>query len=1041
MANLTQTVPFSFDDLFNEARSMFQTAGFDVADGSNTTQIAAVNAYLVSALNTNTAINLNETLLPYATKRKNILQDARVLGYEPKHVTSFQYRLKIRLGYEMIGLGDLHIPKYSVFSTSKHNYIFFNNNNNDINSTQDIVVHCGHFKVNDKEYAPSELTFDYDENSGYIKTARTSDGQYVTNLKELHTYFKENRDIEITVKEGELIDYNMDPASLRVTMGSVTVNNETYTRNFIDIPYTNIEDDGINVYVSYFDNYGNYQEAEPYYKTNDYFFEKDTNVTNAVQHKFIRLDDIEMGTPRIYFKYAGLGNGVPFGSVVSISILKSNGESGRIDLDSEKRIFSLPNTNMMYDHQQTDEEFEIEKETEAITEELNVYTNIQLPTISSGSGSGTDKYYVENIFKDASVIACDLVVSGTNEESNQSIVANAPKVYNSANRLVTCLDYKYACNRSPYIIDSTVWGGEDEFPKAPGHIWFSFLPEKSSERGFEHDANNTYYKRRYSELTFNNNTDPQYQKQIRDNYYQRNYILNSEIKTYKARVDKNGSIVEKYSGVWGDLENKKIPGLTFHHRHPIYMNFNYIFNILKYNLKNSSKEVHDTLFNTLDNCFYGNDSLNLEKFDTEYFHTNIVKRIDYLISDLCGFTSELNTQLVLNEKTLCTENWKSEYKDIYIPLAIPFEKYFTDDGKLDTTRLPNIDTEKFISTDNTLGNIFTDWTNIIKNGDNSDIDVKLFVAPVKCKFNTTVQVTNDFYTELRDKLCVRVEVPFNISPNNDGTNKDFSNVNVNIKNSSGKTKITNAQLNHHYAVVDTNTKPVIMFKRLGYNDEFWNNLVIGDIVEIECTRTCGYYYLFNTFKKEILVHLFVNGDFEGFSELKNGLRTNDYYNIHLDEISSTWNTEESQINDKTNYIDITYTTPRGYLYTTDKRYITTTADPMNDVDTTNKNSNLSQYNKNALLTGSRARHYITTEGYIVNPDEEGYNTEYYNDEYYGEAIRDYNPNMYKYTLLKTDMFKQNLYLNIKYPSLNFRVIKNVIPRLNTAKFKNANEIY
>ena len=93
MAKITQTVPFSFDELYEEARKLFGNAGFDVSDGSNTSQLAAVMSYLISALNTNTAININETLLPYATKRKNILQDARVLGYEAKHKTSFQYRL------------------------------------------------------------------------------------------------------------------------------------------------------------------------------------------------------------------------------------------------------------------------------------------------------------------------------------------------------------------------------------------------------------------------------------------------------------------------------------------------------------------------------------------------------------------------------------------------------------------------------------------------------------------------------------------------------------------------------------------------------------------------------------------------------------------------------------------------------------------------------------------------------------------------------------------------------------------------------------
>ena len=103
MAKITQTVPFTFDELFEESRKLFGDAGFDVSDGSNTSQLAAVLSYLVSSLNTNTAMNINETLLPYATKRKNILQDARVLGYEIKHKTSYQYRLKIRIDDKMRG--------------------------------------------------------------------------------------------------------------------------------------------------------------------------------------------------------------------------------------------------------------------------------------------------------------------------------------------------------------------------------------------------------------------------------------------------------------------------------------------------------------------------------------------------------------------------------------------------------------------------------------------------------------------------------------------------------------------------------------------------------------------------------------------------------------------------------------------------------------------------------------------------------------------------------------------------------------------------
>ena len=102
MSNTVETVPFNFDDLYSETKSLFNEMGFDVAEGSNTAQLAAVQSYLVSALNTNTAFNINETLLHYATKRKNVLQDARVLGYEAQHITSYEYRLTIRLSYDLI---------------------------------------------------------------------------------------------------------------------------------------------------------------------------------------------------------------------------------------------------------------------------------------------------------------------------------------------------------------------------------------------------------------------------------------------------------------------------------------------------------------------------------------------------------------------------------------------------------------------------------------------------------------------------------------------------------------------------------------------------------------------------------------------------------------------------------------------------------------------------------------------------------------------------------------------------------------------------
>jgi hypothetical protein len=77
------TIPFNYDDLYSSVQQKFVDKGYDIQEGSNTMQIASVMAYLVSMLNTNTAININETLLTLARKRNTVLHDSRILGYEP----------------------------------------------------------------------------------------------------------------------------------------------------------------------------------------------------------------------------------------------------------------------------------------------------------------------------------------------------------------------------------------------------------------------------------------------------------------------------------------------------------------------------------------------------------------------------------------------------------------------------------------------------------------------------------------------------------------------------------------------------------------------------------------------------------------------------------------------------------------------------------------------------------------------------------------------------------------------------------------------
>ena len=109
-------------EIYKELEAKFEELGYDSPyEGSNLDQLLTAMSYTTSMLNINTAVNINETLLTLAEKRKNILQDARILGYEASKKTSYKY--KIRLKFTKIG--KFLIPKYSVFKSNNRFFYYF----------------------------------------------------------------------------------------------------------------------------------------------------------------------------------------------------------------------------------------------------------------------------------------------------------------------------------------------------------------------------------------------------------------------------------------------------------------------------------------------------------------------------------------------------------------------------------------------------------------------------------------------------------------------------------------------------------------------------------------------------------------------------------------------------------------------------------------------------------------------------------------------------------------------------------------------------
>lgn len=576
-----ETVPFDYNDLYTSVQQRFVDKGYDIQEGSNTMQIASAMAYLVSMLNTNTAININETLLTLARKRNTVLHDSRILGYEPGNKASYQYYITLRF----VPLKDINdnyiqtsydIPKYTKFTANSKNYYYYG----DLIRIKDIIE-------------PYELT--------------------------------------VVVKEGNLIKSSDNP-DLKLTIGSTSENGQFKVQYYFDIPYSDVEDDGVDCFLTYYDENARLITKELWTKFDRFQIDIDT----ILDKQFYRLNIIEYNFPRIYLKLPNTGNDLKIGTIVEMNVLITSGVDGE--------MFELPKTD------------------EITCEVINYKLKLQ----------------------------------GTNEETIDSIKYNAPLFYNSANRAVTKNDYISICNRLTSIDKTCVWDGNDEYPQKAGFIWFSFIPQ-TRDRVFNSDMFRSLYRL----------NEP-------------NDIVNWYMEEFEI-TGSNESIFKK-------LESYKIPTITLLHRHPIYMDFFLTVEILKYDITTSESKQNAEVFKIIDEYFFKPDTYNtLENFETEFFKSNLIKRIDMELADITGVNISLKTSIKLNEKYFVREIFDNILKPvkILIPLGLPFVHMYSQYEKLIATNLPQIDTDDFIHNKR----IEVDFSQIPNNSINMEIvelDVNLF---------------------------------------------------------------------------------------------------------------------------------------------------------------------------------------------------------------------------------------------------------------------------------------------------------------------------
>ncbi len=359
-------VPFSYNEIYQGISKKFLENGYDIPfEGSNTAILTSILSYLGQAINLNTALNINENVLTLAKKRKNVVNNARILSYEAKHRISTQLNINLKVKKE----GFFNLKKYQEFEVNGYKYYYFGN----------------------------EI-------------------QKLFNSSDIGTL------LPITIKEGTLVKYEDYPDVLVYSL------NEKY--QYIDIPFDDIEDNGLFVKVDTFDDTGNIVSKVEYTK-------KEFNLIDTAdtfKNVYFRKDDLESGNARIYFKIGNYGVTLKEGSTIYVDLLRSSG--------AETISTNYQDANVIGDLAQLVD---------------IVKTGADAPKIS---------------------------VYGKDEEDIENIKENAPLFYNTAGRCITEYDYKAFLGTSNAILEGSVKGGEDELSPLVGRVLYTCIPN-TNEPDFE----------------------------------------------------------------------------------------------------------------------------------------------------------------------------------------------------------------------------------------------------------------------------------------------------------------------------------------------------------------------------------------------------------------------------------------------------------------------------------------------------------------------------------------------------------------------------
>lgn len=384
--------------------------------------------------------------------------------------------------------------------------------------------------------------------------------------------------IEIIVKQGTFVNH--------LDYGDVLVYSLNETAQYIDIPFNDVEDDGLIVTVDTYDDVGNKKTGIRYTKKG--FNLQD--ISDSTENQYYRKDDLNTENCRIYFRLGGLGKVLKEGSIIYVDVLRSDG--------------ATPNS----------ETFE-----GSIVGDLNASAQLVL------SGDLKPQNYIY----------------GQDEESIESIQENAPMFFNTAGRCITEYDYKTFLKFQNSVLDGYAWGGESELIAQVGRVYFCCLPNiaepsfntqtaqtnrvKTGENPVLDSDGNAIKDPTTGEII----TTPVYENQV-------SYV-NSDVDNgifrklnYKNNLYlSDGDIVS----VIDTIKQHSTPGLQNYIKNPLYIFVDINVDIKKYEYGVTKSEVHKKIFDAIKAYFDERKGL-----DVNYVESALIKEISTIVGSENGFS-------------------------------------------------------------------------------------------------------------------------------------------------------------------------------------------------------------------------------------------------------------------------------------------------------------------------------------------------------------------------------------------------------------------